>query len=351
MPHRRWSLAALALAPLMALGACDQIGQILERMRGEQTEAPGPAPLEDVPLDARALSGSVQPQDQIAALLAPEPVLIAPGQILVGARVEQQLADTAARMGLASNFVRSLRAGGVEALEQLPSNMIDQVRSRAEAEASAAARTATLDVLGRLGVQGEIEVRPGGMVTIDLAAGASPTALRHAQQGADAAGRPLPATIEWSDADRCPRVVTQGQLERDIALATRCAIQRLSASRQFDYVEPNYVATGEFSRPPREQPPTTTPAPSQPAPTTPAPAPRIGGAPNDPLWALQWHFRNNGQGDGASPGGAGFISFWDAQQVGSPGIRVAVLDTGLDLNHPDIRASANVTSGPRASGS
>jgi serine protease len=248
-------------------------------------------------------------------------------------------------MGLASNFVRSLRAGGVEALEQLPSNMIDQVRSRAEAEASAAARTATLDVLGRLGVQGEIEVRPGGMVTVDLAAGASPTALRHAQQGADAEGRPLPATIEWSDADRCPRVVTQGQLERDIALATRCAIQRLSASRQFDYVEPNYVATGEFSRPPREQQPTTTPAPSQPAPTTPAPAPRIGGAPNDPLWALQWHFRNNGQGDGASPGGAGFISFWDAQQVGSPGVRVAVLDTGLDLNHPDIRASANVTSG------
>ena len=35
-----------------------------------------------------ALSGSVQPQDQIEALLAPEPVLIAPGQILVGARVE-----------------------------------------------------------------------------------------------------------------------------------------------------------------------------------------------------------------------------------------------------------------------
>jgi serine protease len=343
MSHRRWSLAALAVAPLLALGACEQIGQVLDRIRGERAEAPGPAALEDVPLEARALSGSVQPQDQIAALLAPEPVLIAPGQILVGARVEEQLPRTAAAMGLASNFVRTLRSGGVEALEQLPGDMTERVRTRAEAEASAAARAAAIDVLARLGVAGAVEVRPGGIVTVNLAGGASPTALQFAQQGGEAAAQGAPAAIEWNDADRCPRIVTQGQLERDIALATRCAIQRLAASRQFDYVEPNYVASAGLSRPPREQePPTTQPAPQ---PTPAAPAPRVGGAPNDPLWALQWHFRNAGDGDGASPGGAGFAAFWEAEQIGSPDVRVAVLDTGLDLNHPDIRASANVTSG------
>jgi len=142
---------------------------VLERMRGGQAQVEGPAPLEDVPLEARALSGSVQPQAEIAALLAPEPVLIAPGQVLVGARVEQELSETASEMGLASNFVRSLRADGGEALERLPDHLIEQVRTRAEAEASATARTAARDVLARLGVQGDIAVRPGGVVTVSPA--------------------------------------------------------------------------------------------------------------------------------------------------------------------------------------
>ena len=108
MSQHRWSLAALVLAPILALGACDQISDVWNRMRGAAEERPGPAPMSDVPLEARALSGAVQPQDQVAALLAPEPVMIAPGEILVGARVERELAETASEMGLASNFVRSL---------------------------------------------------------------------------------------------------------------------------------------------------------------------------------------------------------------------------------------------------
>lgn len=370
MSQRRWSLAALVLAPLIALAACDQLGHVLNRPE----PAPGPAPLSEVPLEARALSGSVQPQDQIAALLAPEPVLVAPGQILVGARVEEQLADTAAAMGLASNFVRALQLNGEDALQQLPAEMVEQVRTRAEATASDAARSAARDVLGRLGVAGEISVRPGGVITVDLlGAGASPTSYLFAQQSAATAGgatAPAPASIEWNQADRCPRIVTQGQLESDLALATRCAIQRLEASRQFDYVEPNYIADSGFSLPPRRdsaptaqapatQPAPTTPTtgqptPTQPAPTTggaetpPAPATEdvvFGGAPNDPLYALQWHYRPRGTGEGFSPGGAGFVSFWQTRQVGSRDVRVAVLDTGLDLTHPEIRASGNYASG------
>jgi serine protease len=341
MSHRRWSLAALALAPLLALGACDQIGDLWERVRGGAA-GPGPAPLSSVPLAARALSGSVQPQDQIAALLAPEPVLIAPGEILIGPRVEAELAETASEMGLASNFVRSLRASGEVALEQLPDELQGQVRTAAETEASAEARTRARDVLSRLGVQGEVEVRPGGVVTINLANGASPTQLAYAQDLDPE--QPLPQAIEWNETDRCPRIVSQGQLENDIALATRCAIQRLQASRAFEYVEPNYIADPGFDRLPRpRQDEEQSGQPAQ-TPATQVPA-RVGGAPNDPLYALQWHYRPNGAGQGQSPGGAGFVSFWEAAQIGSRDVRVAVLDTGLDLTHPEINASANVAAG------
>jgi len=349
MSHRRWSLIALVLAPILALGACDQIGSVWERMRGgEAADTPGPIALDDVPLAARALAGAVQPQDQVAALLAPEPVLIAPGQILIGARVEQELADAASDMGLASNFIRSLRAQGTDALDDLPQNMAADVRARAEAEASDVARTAARDVLSRLGVEGEVQVRPGGVVTVNLATvGASPTSLRFAQQAASAEAE-APTAIEWNEADRCPRIVTQGQLERDIALATRCAIQRLQASRQFEFAEPNFIADAGFTRPPRRDTPPPTQTGGQTTPQTPGvqtPVTRVGGLPNDPLYALQWHYRPRGTGEGQSPGGAGFLNFWEASQIGSRTVRVAVLDTGIDLTHPDIAASGNVAPG------
>ncbi|MGD9967338.1 MAG: S8 family serine peptidase [Hyphomonadaceae bacterium] len=352
MSQRRWSLAALAFAPILALGACDQVSDIWERMTGGRSaEGPGPTPLEDVPLEARALSGAVQPQAEMAAMLAPDPVLIAPGQILVGARVEQELSETASEMGIATNFARALRADGLEALEQLPDNLAEQVRTRAEAEASATATDAAQDALRRLGITGEIRVRPGGVVTVDLTGGVSPTAYGRKQVQS---GGEIPDAIEWSASDRCPRLVSQAQLENDIALATRCAIQRLAASGQFEYVEPNYIADSGFTRPPRRDQPTQPPAqqpsqPSQPSthpsqPTTPTAPARVGGPPNDPLYALQWNYRASA-GENSSPGGAGFVTFWEAQQLGSRAVRVAVLDTGLDTSHPDLRGAGNVTTG------
>ncbi|MGE0596356.1 MAG: S8 family serine peptidase [Hyphomonadaceae bacterium] len=353
MTQRRWSRAALALAPILALAACDQLSGVWERVRGGADTASPQSALESVSLDARALSGSVQPQDEIAALLAPEPVLVAPGQILVGAPVEQALDEAASEMGLASNFVRNLRARGMDALEQLPENVMEQVRARAEVEAGDAARTVARDVLGRLGVEGEVEVRPGGVVTINLAPdGASPTIFYGAQQQATEAGEAEPAAIEWNDTDRCPTVVSQRALEQDIALATRCAIVRLQASQQFEYVEPNFIASSGLSWPRRQAPPEPQqPQPQQPQqPTTPGqtttpPPAAAGGTPNDPLLPLQWHYRPRGTGDGFSAGGAGFLSYWQANQIGSRDIRVAVLDTGLDLTHPEIRASGNVATG------
>jgi serine protease len=325
--------------------------------------------MNDVALDARAISGSIQAQSDIEALLAPEPVLIAPGQILVGAQVEQQLDDTARAMGLASNFVQSLRANGEDALSTLPQNLVQQVRARAEQEASSAARDAARDVLARMGVPGAVEVSPGGVLRIDLTEGASPTSLHFAQQAeTQAAAAPgAPPAVEYNATDRCPVLTTEAQLKADLALATRCAIQRLQSSRRFEYVEPNFIAASGFSLPPRRtqpaQPspqqnpaPPSQPAPQQPtsntpntnpAPTTPsAPAtPQTGGEPNDPLLNLQWDYRPRGTGPGKSPGGAGFISYWQANQIGSRNVRVAVIDTGIDLTHPEIQASHNVVAG------
>jgi len=241
-------------------------------------------------------------------------------------------------MGLASNVVRALRANGAAALAQLPDELEGQLRTAAETEASAEARARARDVLSRLGVQGEIDVRPGGVVTVNLAGRVSPTQLAYAQQTQPY--QEMPQAIEWNAADRCPRIVTQAQLENDIALATRCTIQRLEAARAFEYVEPNFIARPGFDRLPRPQKQQD----GQTAQTASAPA-RAGGAPNDPLYALQWHYRPNGAGRGQSPGGAGFVSFWEASHVGSRDVRVAVLDTGLDLTHPEINASSNIAPG------
>lgn len=364
MSNRRLSLAALALAPLLAIAACDQIGALWNRAR-EGDAGPGPAALNSVPLEARALSGAVQRQEDIEGLLAPQPLLIAPGEIIVGAPVEAELAETASEMGLASNFVRALRTGGEDALQQLPEQVMGQVRARAEAEAATQAQGAVEDVLGRLGLQAEVQVRPGGVVTVNLASDVSPTALRFSQQGGTATTAQTngdPEAIEWNTADRCPRIVSQGQLEGDVALAMRCAIQRLQATRQFEYVEPNYIAdSGYLDRLPRpkqqqptttattrpNQPPATTTATTTGTATTTATATTVqrGGLPNDPLLALQWDMRVRGAAQGQSPGGAGFSAFWEAMQVGSRNVRVAVLDTGIDLTHPDIRGSANVGPG------
>jgi len=360
MTQRRWSRAALALAPILALTACDQISSMWEKAGGgPAVEEPGPAPLDDVPVEARAVSGSVQSEAGIAALLAPEPVLIAPGEILIGARVESELAEAASEMGLSSGLVRSLRSQGLDALNLVPETVIEEVRQRAEVEASESARAGARIVLERLGIQGEVEVSPGGVVRIDLTPDrASPTSLRFAQQGEQgAAADAAPETIEWNAADRCPTIVTQGALENDIALATRCTIQRLQASRQFEYVEPNYIVSPGFSLPPRREPAQTPPAqtppkqtsptPQTPAqPTTPAPTPvKLGGVPNDPLLSLQWHYRPRGTAQGQSAGGAGFLDYWQAEQVGARGVRVAVVDTGLDMSHPDVRNSGNVAQG------
>jgi serine protease len=349
---------ALALAPIIALMACDQIGRVLENVGAPPVE--GPVSLASVSVDARSMGdATVAPEAEMQGLLAPEPVMFVPGEILVGAKIDDELAQAANELGMRM-MSRFAPDGTPQALDaRLEAKAVEN----AVEEATRDART----VLNRLHVNGEIEVSPSGMVKIDLTPEntASPTGFtRFAQAEAAAAppaGAESPDTGAPSEPDavvetgqRCPRGVTNAQLEADLTLKTICALERLQSSRQFAFVEKNYIIDIQFDRLPIFGKKTEAPAPTAPAPGAPKTTPvapnaelaATGALPNDPLLGFQWDMRARGTGAGQSPGGAGFETFWTtARQVGRRAVRVAVIDTGVELAHPDMRASANLGPG------
>jgi serine protease len=66
--------------------------------------------------------------------------------------------------------------------------------------------------------------------------------------------------------------------------------------------------------------------------------------PNDPRYPEQWHYFNNGTAADKSPGGISLPQAWD-ENTGDAGIVVAVIDTGILPNHPDIAGSPNLVAG------
>lgn len=66
--------------------------------------------------------------------------------------------------------------------------------------------------------------------------------------------------------------------------------------------------------------------------------------PNDPRYPEQWHYFNNGAGTGESPGGISLPRAWDTT-TGTTSAVVAVIDTGILPNHPDIMGSPNLIAG------
>lgn len=111
-------------------------------------------------------------------------------------------------------------------------------------------------------------------------------------------------------------------------VAMECVIEDLKQSGEFEYVEKDWLYEHQMIRRPSltDEPVTITP--------------------NDPLFGLQWHFKSQGTEAGQSRGGAGFVDFWtDQENQGSSEVVVAIVDTGLQMNHPDIVGSANVVDG------
>jgi len=89
------------------------------------------------------------------------------------------------------------------------------------------------------------------------------------------------------------------------------AVQALSALPGVQHVEPNYIVKLEL--PQGEAPPT----PTQP----------MAGAPNDPLFAQQYHHKN-----------VRTVEAWSKGDTGRADFILAIVDTGVDESHPDLAA-------------
>ncbi len=75
-----------------------------------------------------------------------------------------------------------------------------------------------------------------------------------------------------------------------------------------------------------------------------SPVERGPSAPNDPLFADQWSLFDNGSGPLQSPGGINLQRLWSKSR-GSSDIVVAVISTGINRDHPDLRDSTNLVPG------
>jgi len=62
---------------------------------------------------------------------------------------------------------------------------------------------------------------------------------------------------------------------------------------------------------------------------------RTTGVPNDPFFTTQWSMQNTGQNGGTVGADIHAAQAWDIS-TGSANVVVAVLDTGIDYNHPDL---------------
>ncbi len=69
--------------------------------------------------------------------------------------------------------------------------------------------------------------------------------------------------------------------------------------------------------------------------------------PNDPLFShsvanegYQWHLRNTGENGGTTGADVNVVSAWDSYK--GAGIRIAIVDDGLEVTHPDLAANVDL---------
>lgn len=63
--------------------------------------------------------------------------------------------------------------------------------------------------------------------------------------------------------------------------------------------------------------------------------------PNDTYFSSQWHLRNTGQSGGVSGVDANIVSVWDSYR--GSGVRIGIVDDGLQTTHPDLAANVDTT--------
>lgn len=204
-----------------------------------------------------------------------------------------------------------------------------QVRSRLDVDKAVQVRDKAGRQLEALGLSGVVTPSEGGQMRITI--GVNPTQYREGKLDLSKVNqmRALFAEKKGTAAAECAAPDLE-KIKEDPVLATECVVKVLQDSGDYQYVEKDYIFTNQMLK----------------KPTQPKPVTVISGAPNDPLFGLQWHFKDNGAAAGQSAGGAGFNGFWTkAKDKGSRDVVVAVVDTGLQMNHPDIKGSPNLAPG------
>lgn len=204
-----------------------------------------------------------------------------------------------------------------------------QVRSRLAVDAAVNARDKAGRQLEALGLSGIVTPGEGGQMRITI--GVNPTQFRQGKLNIDKVEtmRSLFAVQKQKPSEECAGTPDMAKLKTDPVLATECVVKVLQQSGEYEYVEKDFIFNNQMMKKPAQQPVTSTP-----------------GKPNDPLFSLQWNFRPNGAAAGQSSGGAGFSDFWiKSKDMGSRDVVVAVVDTGIQMNHPDIKGSPNLAPG------
>ncbi len=239
---------------------------------------------------------------------------------------------------------RSLEAAPVE--EQMAARKIARrsVVSRDAIVAQRDANAVMLDTLAKYKMNAEVTLSREGQMVIQVA-GAGPTLF-----SPEDASDPTLNFLAFDEGKGCPDPNDLEAIEADPIIATNCFVDDLRASGQFEYVEKDYIFENQFiRRPPADSSSTSsgvTPDSGTPSTGTATTPVQVEVTPNDPLWDLQWDMKPRGSGEGQSLGGAGFQDFWTRQGIeGSSDVVVAVVDTGLQMSHPDIAASANIAPG------
>jgi subtilisin family serine protease len=107
----------------------------------------------------------------------------------------------------------------------------------------------------------------------------------------------------------------------------------LQNSRYVDFAEPNFLVLTPQSSKTKWKAPVAKPKPNGPLDANPP-------YPSDPLFAQQWSLSNQlgDQGQGVTGADIRIKEAWKINQ-GSKDIRVAVLDDGVDITHPDLKSS------------
>jgi serine protease len=274
--------------------------------------------------------------------------LVRPEQLRVEDRSVQRTLEAVAgdltpdKLAEARDTAQDIAQAGEQAAQRVGDEVIQKaqeqiapralmVRQKLREEVAVTARSRAFEKLEEMGLSGIVTPGEGGAMRITLDVDPTQFAPRPLDPDKlDGVVRNLFARAKRSPEMECQGNPSRQRLREDAVLATECVVQVLRESGEYEYVEKDYVFSHQFAPRPRQD----------------KPAAAVRRTPNDPLWSLQWHFMDNGDGVGQSPGGAGFGDFWTRAKItGSRSVTVAVVDTGLQMAHPDIAGSPNIAPG------